>query len=480
MAIKAGQIIHVGNGAVVIDRIQTAGPGNVNIPVETIYELGNYQSIAQIRDTPDLSFSMESYDVSTEIESLLVGGYAGRSTADGATTAGSPNVTSATAAFTSADVGRTITVAGAGVAGGLFTATILSITSGTVVVTDTNATGTVTGAALTVAQTVFSPANAVPIDMKSVFKSGLATATPYDTVDSVGLPFLTLEQVQYRFGLKEDARQTATLRGDSIYYNPGSTYVESTAGTGAANQTVVTAHPAYSIDEGGVTRRVLDVMVGTKRLVFGIDYTESYGTVTNGAAVTTLTLLAAVPTTSTIQIMYSSPTVETFGTGVHAPVSATKPAAIRGRDIAVYLGGYNPAAPYTNRVLGVQAVNVDWRVQLQKDEEFGNYHAVAQDYDVPSVTGSIQVKPADAPTLIALMQKITGAADATKTATATSAPALALDIVLHSPTDGSVLKRLHVPDARLTLPGFSGRVQQKLDVTMNFGSDTGTLVVSQA
>jgi hypothetical protein len=46
MAIKGGQIIHAGNGVAVIDRIQTAGPGQLNIPTEKIYELGNYKSVA--------------------------------------------------------------------------------------------------------------------------------------------------------------------------------------------------------------------------------------------------------------------------------------------------------------------------------------------------------------------------------------------------------------------------------------------------
>ena len=37
------------------------------------------------------------------------------------------------------------------------------------------------------------------------------------------------------------------------------------------------------------------------------------------------------------------------------------------------------------------------------------------------------------------------------------------------------IKRLHVPDARFTLPGFTARVQQKSTVTLNFESDEGTL-----
>ena len=50
-----------------------------------------------------------------------------------------------------------------------------------------------------------------------------------------------------------------------------------------------------------------------------------------------------------------------------------------------------------------------------------------------------------------------------------------MQIVLKNPVDGRVLKRLHIPDARFQLPGYSGRVQQKLDFTANFQSDRGEL-----
>lgn len=409
MAVKAGQIIHVGNGTVLINRIQTAGPSQVNVPVETIYELGNYKSIGQVRDTPDLSFSLESYDVSTDLEALLL------------------NVDPT-------DVGLL----------------------------------------------PYDPANAVPMDIKSLFKSGLGTASPFAEVASVALPYLTLESLSYRFGLSDDARQTVGLRGDSIYYNPGSTYIETSAGTNASAQAIVTAHAAYAVTESGITRRLLSVCQDGNRLVNGIDYTESYGTVTNHAAVTTITMTNKIPTTSNIRLMYSSPVAETFIQSVHEPVSATKPAAIRGRDIAVYLGGYDPTHPFTNRLLGVQAVNVDWKVNLEKDEEFGNYHYVAQDYDVPTVTGSVQVKPVDPAAMISFMQQITGTDPTTlQSAPATSAPVIPLDIVLHSPDDGSVLKRISIDDARITLPGFSAQVQQRLTFTANFTSDQGDLSISQ-
>ena len=71
MALRGGQILHVGNGVTVIDRLQVAGSGDLNIPTEKIYELGNYESVATVRDIPDISYNMESLDVSCEMEALL-------------------------------------------------------------------------------------------------------------------------------------------------------------------------------------------------------------------------------------------------------------------------------------------------------------------------------------------------------------------------------------------------------------------------
>ena len=53
MSIRGSQILHDVNGYVV-DRIQTAGPGALNIPEEKVYELGNFETLATVRDIPDL------------------------------------------------------------------------------------------------------------------------------------------------------------------------------------------------------------------------------------------------------------------------------------------------------------------------------------------------------------------------------------------------------------------------------------------
>lgn len=404
MAIKGGQIIHAGNGVTVVDRVQTGGPGQVNVPTEKIYELGNYKSVATVRDTPDLTFSLESFDVSTEVEEMLTGG-------------------------------------------------------------EDPATG-------------IDLAKAVPVDIASQFKAGQTATDPFAVVSSVAIPFLYLEQMSYRFGLRDNATQSASLRGDTIFYNPGPCFVETAAGTGAAGQTMVTTHPAYASSESD-GRRVLSVTAGTKRLNLGADYTEAAGTVTNGAAIVTLTFTEAVPVTDDIRIIYSSPDSVQYLQTVH-PDPTVKPAAIKGRDIEIYAGGYDPLdvpGSQVNKLTSVQSVNVDWRVTIDKDEEFGNYYAVGLDFDVPTVNGSIDIKPRDSADFMAILRKVTGVTDDKAVIGTSSSVPLELDVVIKNPEDGTTLKRIHVPDARFTPPGYSGRVQQKITISLPFESDEGSLLV---
>ena len=419
MAIKAGQILHVGNGNVVIDRIQTAGPGNLNIPTEKIYELGNYESVATIRDIPDLTFSLESLDTSTEIEAWLLG-------VDPATT------------------------------------------------------------------NAYDIAAAKAVDVVSPFKAGKDTgATAFDIVTSVGLPYLTMDSLSYRFGLRDNARQTVGLRGDSIFYNPGHTHVQRVMGTGTAGQTIATDHPAFAYTDGSGTRRVLSVVVGNKRLAYGPDYTLADGAVAGGAAVSTVTLTEAVATTTEIRVMYSTPNLTQFPQSVHALVDGTppppiKPAAVRGKDIDVYLSPANapfdPANPNPLMKFGtVQAVTCDWRVTMERDEEFGNYFSIGQDFDVPTVNGTIDIRPRDPQDMLAKIRRITGVADATRVLGPNDSTPLALDIVVKDGAHGGqTLKRLNIPDARFTLPGFTGTVQQRLTLTLNWESDGGKLNVFKA
>ena len=569
MSIRGGSIVHVGNNAVLLNRLQTGGPGTVNIKRTTVYELGNYLSVGQVSDIPDLSFAMDSSDVSCAMEALLL----------------------------DKPVGSTHS---------------------------------------------FDLAKAKVLNVKSAFKPGANAPSPFDTVGSAAVPCLHLESVAYKFGVgTTDASQTATLKGDSLYYNPGSTYVQGVAGSGTAGQVIVTAHPAYAVVEGGVQRRTLAITAGSVRLLFGVDYTESYGGITDEAAVTTVTITAAVASTDTIYVTYASPDVESFPQSVHALVSGVsgelsasciataatisttfhpadgdflilddvagssvtevvevassagqaslgtvaiaittgvltvsavetlapgdpvrlgavtggapllagvtyyvktapttttltlsatpggpaiattasgtstsitkqgpwtvtldaptvyahlidalvaqyvptvRPAAIRGRDIDLYIGpagvlGADPATVIGTKRHGLQSAQVDWKVTLTNDEELGNYHYVNIDYDVPVVTGSVVVRPQVYADLLALVQDLSAVTDRLQSAGPSTSAPMDVQVVLKNPLDGRVLKRLHVPDARFSLPGYSGKVQTKLDLTAPFTSDTGAFMV---
>lgn len=411
MAIKGADLLTVGN-QILIHRIQTGGPGQVTIGKTKVYELGNYLSVGQTLDIPDLSFPCESIDATADMEAML---------------------------------------------------------TGNTFLTD-------------VAGTEYDLNTCVPVDVVQQFTGGKTAAAPFDVVGSVALPYLAVESISYKFGLKENAGQTATLKGDSIVYAPGSMYIQTATGTNSAGQTVVLAHDALPNGDDVIngTRYALGVCLAVSgtRLLYGIDYTETVGGSGTGARPVTIVVTAAVPTTDTIRVVYASNTAATYPQSAHdvdpATVAPTaRPAALRGRNIQVYVGGLDT----TNRWVGVQSVSADWKITLDRDEEFGNNTVVAQDYDVASVTGSIEVKPRNPAELLAKIQQITGVTNDAESIGALRQVALPLDIVLHDPEDGTVLKTLHVPDARFSVPGFSGRVQQKLALTFNFESDGGTLKV---
>jgi hypothetical protein len=77
MALRGGQILHLGGSATIVDRLQSAG-ADVNIGTD-IRETGNYLNVDKVTQDPEITFSMEGFDVSTEIEALMNGDTTGGS-----------------------------------------------------------------------------------------------------------------------------------------------------------------------------------------------------------------------------------------------------------------------------------------------------------------------------------------------------------------------------------------------------------------
>ncbi len=395
MAIKSGMILHDANGYV-FDRIQTAGASSLNIPEEKIYELGNFRSVATVRDIPDLSFDVESFDMSCEMEAVLTG-QDPTSIADG---------------------------------------------------------------------DEFDFDNSMPLDIISPFKAG---TNEYNIVRGIAVPYLTLERVTYRFGLRQNSTQQFTFRGDTINYIPGSPYYQefTNVGAGAYNFT----NTAIEYVESGDSIYALCVTAINrttniyKRLFLGDDYTNT------SAGFTTL---AALGDYTTFCVVYGSATAATYSQAVHQGISV-KPAAIRGKDIDVYIGT-SDATPTFTRWTSVQSVEVTRTVNLDNNEEFGNAHYISSDYDTADVTGSISVRAQDPQELWTKIAEVADVAT-NKIVGPYTSTFLPVEIRISDPDTGTLLKTLYIPDCRFTIPSVQGRVQQKLETTFNFNSDGGSLLV---
>lgn len=406
MAIKSGQILHQGN-AFVLDRLQTAGPGNLNIPEEKIYELGNYQTVATVRDIPDLSFDMESLDVSVEVEALLTG-----------------------QEETDISDGEEIDFL-----------------------------------------------NAVPIDVVSPFK---AAGNGFEIVRGVAIPYLTLESATYRFGVRQNSTQSFTLRGDGIYYVPGTPRYEEFALTAGAGETYNFADTAIQYTESGDTIYALSACVKSvsgeyKRLFIEQDYTNTNSSITlvedwDAEGYDTLHVVYGTAAATSYTQSGNNPN----GNVIHEGTSV-KPAAVRGKDIDVYISD-GAATPTMVRWTGVQSVEVTRSVNLDVDEELGNFHQVGSDYDVAEVNGTITLKPLDPEDYFDKVAQIANVAT-NVIAGPHSSQDLEVEIRVADPDTGDVLKTLYIEDARFTLPSYSGQVQQKLEVPFAFSSDGGNLKI---
>lgn len=402
MAVVGGQILHDAEGFV-LDRVQNAGPGQLNIPQEKIYELGNDETVATVYDIPELTFDLESFDVSTEMEALLTG------------------------------------------------------VDPTTVVNHQE----------------FDFANHIPLDVISPYKS---RKNSYNIVKGIITPYLTLERVTYRFGVRQNSTQQFSLRGDSIYYTPGQPfYQEETYIPGTPSQAFTFDNgPATVFTEGANNIYALCVTLTNptthafKRLFINDHFTNTNTGFTITAGHTGYTKVKFTYAAAGDQIDYPQ--------SVHQGVSV-KPAAVRGKNIDVYLSN-GAATPVLVRFDGVQTCEVTRSVNLEKDEELGNPHYVSQDYVTADVTGSLGVKPLDPEAFFDKVATITSVSSSEVIGAQVTDP-VEMEIRISHPSTGAVLKTIYVPEARFSVPGVSGRANQKLETTFAFTSDTGNMLVYQ-
>lgn len=317
----------------------------------------------------------------------------------------------------------------------------------------------------------FDFTGAKPLDIVSPWKGAYGT---FITVAGVAVPYLLLEQISYRAGVRANATTQVTLRGDSIYYCQKTPYFKtfsSAAVTGLGVGPYTFDHTAVKTIESGDNVYAYCVTIhhsdGTwTRLLHGSQYTDT----SSG-----FTLVDAPTAGDTIDVVYASATTESDPQNISSTYDE-KHRPFRARDVTLTITD-SSATPQTVEWSGVQNVEATWRVTLDPDEELGNPHYVARDYDVPEVSGSVALRPATAAALMTKLAQLQQVDNTTDTLNTTGFSPVELEIGFNDPVSGDRTKTVYVEDARFSPPPVGVRVGQKADFTLPWSSDTGSMKV---
>lgn len=279
MSVHAGEILHLGSQTV-IDRIQSAGLGDVRLPMETIREVGNREVVDKVPGEPDFTFTMESLDVSTDLMAFLTG--------------------------------RPVTGSGSATAPG----------------------------ATDPAHTSYDWLDCRFINIVSPWKNPSTGSA--GTIEAGHLvPGYYPKRLRYRFGVTDNSTQEVELGGGSFFYAEYAPYEQIGSGNGVQTAFAST-YPAIQYRRGGLGgttfRSVFGVIVNGQLQTEGVDYTVSGGSAGPTGSTATITFTTAPANGVDVRFCYFTSQSFAFPQTVHAS-TVVKPAAVRGRNIRVLVNG---------------------------------------------------------------------------------------------------------------------------------------------
>ena len=444
MSIKAGAILFDADGFV-IDRIQTGGPGSLNIPEEKIYEVGNWQSVGTVYDIPDLSFDVESFDVAPELEYVIVGDDPVDPTSTEIDFQNAQPI-DILSPFKSARNAYDIIN---GVIVPYLTLERASYSFGV----GSNATQSFTFRGDSI---YYTPGQPIMERVAATANDGTqAIVYTYDNAlayEGSGTTEYLLNFTAFK-----------TVGGTTTYKRY---YAEDMTGDSATGFTIPAS--INSVANGWDYYQFCYASDGTTA---GPDYTQDVHA-TAGAAYSEAGEAGPLGTGTE----YATPGASPWAGG-------TKPAAVRAKDIDIYTSTDDPAtngvtAGTWTRLTGVQNFEATWSVTLENDEELGNSRYVDQDYDTPDVNGSMTIKAFDVADLFSKIQTVTGITDPTEVLGPNITDPIRTKVVINDPADpGTAIKTIYIPESRYQVPGMSAQVQTKLESQFDWVSDTGDFKV---
>ena len=411
MSVHAGSILHLGANNV-IDRIQSAGLGDVRVPIEVIREVGNREVVDKVPGDPDFTFTLESLDVSTELEAWLTG--------------------------------KQGTGTGSGQAPGF---------------NDPDGTA-------------YSWLDCKYVNVVSPWKDPL---TGSGGVVNAGhlVPGYYPTRIRYRFGVTDNATEEVELAGGSFFYSAHAPTEQFATGDGTT-VAFTTDDPAVGYRKGGAAgttfKHVFGVIVNGVLQVDGSDYTQSgpqSGSPPAGTA--TITFTTAPASGADIRFAYFTTASRSYPQTVHAS-TVVKPGAVRGRNICVYIGDGGSR----QKVGGVQSFELEATVDGDVEREFCNEEIVGRTVNGTDANGTLTVRSKDASAFISLLSKVTGV-PANEVFGFLNTNDVPVTVEIQNPKNpAQVLKTLRVSDAIFQPPGTPARVNTPTDFALRFESRSGT------
>jgi hypothetical protein len=414
MSVHAGTIIHVA-GNNVIDRLQSAGLGDVNVPIDTIREVGNYEVVDKVPQEPDFQFSLESWDVSTEMEAMLTGkvgsatpgasgAYPGAADPDGTeykwSDCGMLNIISPWKDATTARLGH------------------------------------------------HRRRPHRPRLLPDAHRVQLRRHGQREPDGRARGRLVLLREDRARRGVRDRRRRDKTFDTAEVprQYRKGGS-------------------------EGTEFLFVFGVIVDGVLQTEDVDYFVSDA----GAGRKTITFVDAPANNALIRFAYFTETAKAYPQSVHAS-SITKPGAVRGRNIAIrfYL---DAAASASVKVGGVQTVTLEATVDSTVEREFDNENIVGRTINGRDANGTLVVRSKDYKAFIRLMSQVTGV-DEDEVFGWLNLHTVGLEIAIQNPKNtGQILKTLWVDDAQFQPPGTGARVNTPTDFTFRWASKSGDFSV---
>jgi hypothetical protein len=411
MSIHAGSILHLG-GNNVIDRIQSAGLGDARIPTEVIREVGNREVVDKVPGDPDFTFTLESLDVTDEIEAWLNG-----------------------------EVGTGLgSAAGPGAA---------------------NPAGT-----------GYDWLDCSMVNIPSPWKD---PATGSAGVVNAGhlVPGYYPTRIRYRMGVTDNATVEVELGGGSYYYAEDAAPVEEFANGDGVDTTFPITDPAIGYRKGGAAgttfRRIFGVIVDGELMIPNVDYTESGPVDASASAVTITFTTAPAAGTKNIRFCYFTNVAKSFPQTVHA-ATVVKPGAVRGRNICVKLGSG------AVKVGNVQAFELEATVDGEIEREFCNEEPTGRTVNGHDCNGSITVRAKNKAAFFDLLERVTGVPGGEVIGFLNTNETPLIIEIQNPKTPATILKTLYVSDAIFSIPSTPARVNTPTDFQLQWESKRGSYI----